>query len=120
MISFDRAVARRLGFLLEGPHRIAVDVRRRVARHARSTGRRRRPVRQAARGAEGTRDRVRPRPAGDRHRRHASAPTAATLTLELRTVDDASFARAAARAAAPRFRPPFTMERRAGAQPLQR
>ena len=107
VIRFDQSVADASSFVLRGPQRIAVDV------DGASPGM---PVegngvvaavRQAARGEDGTRivfDLSRPAIVTE----GTFGADGRELTLELRTVDDASFARAAAEQRL-RFLPPFNM-----------
>jgi len=107
IIRFDQSVADASSFVLASPQRIAVDVggaspgapvdaRGLVA-----------AVRQAPRGNDGTRivfDLARPAIVTEGE----FGPDGRELTLELRTVDDASFARAAAERRL-RFLPPFNL-----------
>jgi N-acetylmuramoyl-L-alanine amidase len=107
VIRFDQSVADASSFVLKGPQRIAVDI------DGASPGM---PVegngvvaavRQAARGDDGTRivfDLSRPAIVTE----GTFGADGRELTLELRTVDDASFARAAAEQRL-RFLPPFNM-----------
>lgn len=106
VVTFDAPVRDASTFLLAGPHRIALDIQGAgPGAPARADGAVS-AIRQAARGSDGARivfDLARPaivtEGAFDRDGR--------TLTLQLRTVDDASFARAAAERRLS-FLPPLT------------
>ena len=107
VIRFDQSVADASSFVLKGPQRIAVDVAGATPGAPIEGSGLVATVRQATRGENGTRivfDLARPAIVTD----GMFGPDGRELTLELRTVDDASFARAAAEQRL-RFLPPFNM-----------
>ncbi|WP_239019635.1 N-acetylmuramoyl-L-alanine amidase [Sphingomonas suaedae] len=109
VIRFDARVAEASSFLLAGPNRIAIDLM--GARPGAAPDRTRGPVAAVRQAAHGDGARVvfdLARPAIVTEGRFAA--DGATLTLELRTVDDARFARAAAEGRMS-FLPPFSFAR---------
>ena len=107
VIRFDQSVADASSFVLKGPQRIAVDVAGATPGRPVEGSGFVDSVRQAPRGEDGTRivfDLARPAIVTE----GTFGPDGRELTLELRTVDDASFARAAAEQRL-RFLPPFSL-----------
>lgn len=114
VIRFDQGVADASSFVLKGPQRIAVDIDGASPGVPVDGNGMVAAVRQAARGNDGTRivfDLSRPAIVTE----GTFGADGRELTLELRTVDDASFARAAAEQRL-RFLPPFNL----GMQPPAR
>ncbi|MCP3731964.1 N-acetylmuramoyl-L-alanine amidase [Sphingomonas sp. MG17] len=108
VIRFDQRVAEASSFVLAGPNRIALDLIGAKPGARAETGGPVTAIRQAARG-DGARvvfDLARPAIVSQ----GSFASDGATLTLELRTVDDARFARAAAEGRMS-FLPPFSFAR---------
>lgn len=107
VVRFDRPVAEASSFLLAGPQRIALDVDGATPGGTVDTGGAVTAIRQAARSGGGVRvvfDLARPALV----REGTFGRDGRELTLELRTVDDATFARAAG-ARRLRFLPPFNL-----------
>jgi len=117
VIRFDQSVADASSFVLDGPRRIAVDVEGASPGTPVAASGMVAAVRQAPRGADGARivfDLARPAIVTE----GLFGPDGRDLTLQLRTVDDASFARAAAEQRL-RFLPPFNMGMEAPARKYQ-
>ena len=107
VIRFDSAVGDASSFVLAAPRRIAIDIIGAQPGGAIEAGGAVTQVRQAARGSGGTRvvfDLARPTLITE----GVFGPDGRELTLELQTVDDATFARAAGERRL-RFLPPFNM-----------
>jgi N-acetylmuramoyl-L-alanine amidase len=107
VIRFDQSVANASSFLLAAPRRIAVDVGGTTPGEPIDASGLVSAVRQAPHGNDGTRivfDLARPAIVTE----GLFGPDGRELTLELRTVDDSSFARAAAEGRL-HFLPPFNM-----------
>lgn len=105
VVKFDAPVAQASSFLLAGPQRIALDVAGAEPGRAATTGGAVARIRQGAQG-EGARivfDLARPAIVSEGR----FGPDGRTLTLQLKTVDDERFARAAAERRMS-FLPPFT------------
>ncbi|WP_448663060.1 N-acetylmuramoyl-L-alanine amidase [Sphingomonas sp. CJ20] len=106
VITFDAPVARASAFMLAGPQRIALDVQGATPGRSALAGGVVASIRQGAQGADGARivlDLARPAIVTE----GGFGSDGRTLTLQLRTVDDARFARAAAERRLS-FLPPFT------------
>jgi N-acetylmuramoyl-L-alanine amidase len=106
VVKFDEPVAQASAFLLAGPERIALDVKGAAPGGEASGGGAVAAVRQGAHGSDGARivfDLARPAIVTE----GGFGKDGRTLTLQLRTVDDARFARAAAERRMS-FLPPFT------------
>ncbi|MFM9829478.1 MAG: N-acetylmuramoyl-L-alanine amidase [Sphingomonas sp.] len=117
VIHFDASIARASAFLLAGPNRIALDVDGAGPGGTIAASGPVAAVRQGARGDNGARvvfDLAAPAIVTS----GSFAQDGRTLTLELRTVDDAAFARAAANGHL-RFLPPFSYGASAGAVPAR-
>jgi N-acetylmuramoyl-L-alanine amidase len=107
VIRFDQRVADASSFVLAGPRRIAVDVSGATPGRAAEAAGVVSAIRQGPRGDDGTRivfDLARPAIVTQGR----FGPDGRALTLQLRTVDNASFARAAAENRL-RFLPPFSI-----------
>ena len=106
VVKFDAPVAEASAFLLAGPQRIALDIRGAEPGRAATPGGAVAAIRQGSHGAEGARivfDLAQPAIVTE----GSFGRDGRTLTLQLRTVDDARFARAAAERWLS-FLPPFT------------
>ncbi len=112
VVRFDAPVARASAFLLGGPQRIAIDITGAGPGSSASAGGAVAAIRQGAQGEGGARivfDLARPAIVTEGR----FGADGRTLTLQLRTVDDARFARAAAERRMS-FLPPFTYLQPAG------
>ncbi|WP_066799288.1 N-acetylmuramoyl-L-alanine amidase [Sphingomonas soli] len=106
VVKFDAPVAQASAFMLAGPQRIALDIKGATPGSYAQAGGVVAQIRQGSQGAEGARvvfDLARPAIVTE----GTFGKDGRTLTLQLRTVDDASFARAAAERRLS-FLPPFT------------
>ena len=115
IVEFDAPVARASAFLLTGPQRIALDVAGAEPGGTTEAGGPVARIRQGAHGDEGARivlDLARPAIVTE----GSFGRDGRTLTLQLRTVDDARFARAAAERRM-RFLPPLTYFQAASRHP---